>query len=427
MKKIVLSALIFGLLLSSCSPLQIATSEGQQVTPIVEESTPAGNLPAPSAVPDVSGFEERLMMALTQRNAEQLRSLMDDNFIIAHWQSEGTTYPANEAITQLIDNYLGSQLPVTLSDFDGLPGFDAQSMVGPDVAFEKAIFVRNWGAEGKDEALLIIARRGEGTFYWHSVLVIPGGLSQPETEGCSEPVDVSAADGTISYNGISFTISPDLATAMAVKTCPAVQSESGQAPDQDHPAYTSFFFPTYNRQNVDFQPELRIYEVAADMSQFTFPLNMLGELQTALTDRPDLLSWFDAAPLHVKQKYLDFANGAGVRGLVQYMQDRFFYTNNGLMYEFNGITQDGRYVVVFRYPVTVAFLMDLANPDPSSNTNPSAIQIPEWPSNYEQQLPIIEAYNTEALLRFEQMGDDGAFPNLALLDALVQSLQINIP
>jgi hypothetical protein len=59
--------------------------------------------------------------------------------------------------------------------------------------------------------------------------------------------------------------------------------------------------------------------------------------------------------------------------------------------------------------------------------NPSAIAISEWPADYEQQLKVIEAYNSEALLRFEQMGDDGAFPNLALLDALVQSLQITVP
>jgi hypothetical protein len=300
-------------------------------------------------------------------------------------------------------------------------------MVGPEATFEKAILVSNWGADGKTEALLIIARRANGSFYWHSVLVIPGGLSQPEVEGCSAPVDVSSSDGKISYNGISFTVHPDLATALAAKTCPAVAYQEGMAPDVAHPAYTSFFFPTYNRQNVDFQPELRIYEVAGDMSMYTYPLNVLSELQTAVTNRPEPANWYDAAPLHVKQMYVDFTNGAGIRGLVQYMQDRFFFTNNGLMYEFNGLTQDGRYVVSFRYPVTVAFLMDQNTPDPTSNSNPSAIAIPEWPAGYEQQLPIIEAYNTEALLRFEQMGDEGAFPSLALLDALVQSIQIATP
>lgn len=427
MKKVNLLVLVFGILLSACSPLQVATSEGQPQNPVIEENEPPENIPAPSPSPDISGFEDRLMMALTQRNPEQLRALMDNNFIIAHWQSEGSTYPADEGITQLLDNYLRSNMPVTLSEYEGLPGFEVQSMVGPEAIFEKAFLVNNWGAEGQDSALLIIVRRENGSFYWHSVLVVPGGLTEPVSEGCSEPIDASSPDGNVSYNGISFNVSPDLATAIAVKACPEVASQSGQAPDAAHPAYTTFFFPTYNRQNVDFQPELRIYEVSDDMSQFIFPLNMLNELRTTLVERPDPLSWFDAAPLHVRQKYLDFANGAGIRGLVQYMQDRFFYTNNGLMYEFNGLTQDGRYFISFRYPVTVAFLMDLTSLDPSSNVNPSAIPVAEWPSEYEKQLQVVDAYNTEALLRFEQMGEDGTFPSLTLLDALVQSLQVSAP
>jgi len=432
MKKVYLLVLIFGLLLNACSPLTITSSEGGQPTPIEENTPPQGsegtspneNVPPPTTTPDVAVFEERLLMALIQRNAEQMQILMGDNFVIAYWQSEGTTYPADEAVTQLLTNYLGTDRVVVPSEFQGIPGFDPQSMVGADVKLANTVMLSGWGADGKGEALLLIAQRPNGTFYWHSVLVVPQGSSQPEQAGCSEAEEVSVTNGMVSYKGISFTMAADLATALAVKSCPAVAYQVGMASEEAHPAYTSFFFPTFNRQNVDFQPELRIYEVSGDMSMYTYPLNMLGELQTAITERPEPATWFDAAPLHVKQKYIDFVNGAGIRGLVQYMQDRFFYTNNGLTYEFNGLTQDGRYFVSMRYPVTVDFLMDLANPDPGSNTNPSAIAIPEWPADYEQQLPIIEAYNAEALSRFEQMADDGAFPSLTLLDAVVQSLQI---
>lgn len=429
--------LVFGLLLNACSPLAVVRSEEQQPTPDVEEvqvesdegNSPnnADNLPVTPATPDIADFEGRLMMALIIRNADQLQALMGENFIIAQWRSEGMTYTADEAVTQLVNNYLGTNRPVAPSEFQGIPGFDPQSMVGPEATFAKAIMSRGWGADGKGEALLIIAQRSNGTFYWHSILVVPEGFSQPEQATCSDVEEVSAAGGVVSYRGISFTLPGDLTFGLAVITCPEVAYQAGMALDAAHPAYTSFFFPTFDRQNVDYQPELRIYEVSGDMSMYTYPLNMLGELQTAITERPEPITWFDPAPLHVHQKYLDFSNGTGIRGLVQYMQDRFFYTNNGLTYEFNGLTQDGRYFVSFRYPVTVSFLMDLASSDPASNTNPLAIAIPEWPANYEQQLPIIEAYNNEALLRFEQMGDDGAFPNLALLDALVQSLQITSP
>ena len=437
MKKLHLLILVFGLLLNACNPLSITRSEGQQPTPI-EESTPhqrgetaqpndSENIPILSTPPDIAGFEGRLLMVLMQRNAEQLTALMGDNFMIAQWQSEGITYPADEAVTQLLTNYLGTNGVIAPSEFQGIPGFDPQSMVGPDAILAKAILLSGWGADGKGEALLLVAQRPDGTFYWHSILVVPQGFSQPEQASCSQAVEVSITDGDVSYRGVSFSLPADLASAVAVRTCPAAAYQSGQAPDEAHPAYMSFYFPMFNRQNVDFQPELRIYEVASDMSMYTYPLNMLSELQTAITERPAPLTWFDAAPLHVHQKYVDFANGAGIRGLLQYMQDRFFYTNNGLTYEFNGLTQDGRYFVSVRYPVTVSFLMDLSSSAPSSNMNPLAIAIPDWPASYEQQLPIIEAYNAEALSRFEQMTEDGTFPGLILLDALVQSLQITSP
>jgi hypothetical protein len=110
------------------------------------------------------------------------------------------------------------------------------------------------------------------------------------------------------------------------------------------------------------------------------------------------------------------------------MQDYFFYTNNGLIYEFQGLTQDVRHFVSVRYPVSVPFLMELDGFTlPPNNINPNAIAILEWPSEYEDQRRVIEIYNNEALQRFEQMADSDVFPNLALLDQLVQSIQVSQP
>jgi hypothetical protein len=64
---------------------------------------------------------------------------------------------------------------------------------------------------------------------------------------------------------------------------------------------------------------------------------------------------------------------------------------------------------------------------PPNNLNSQAIPIPEWPSDFEQQRKVIEAYNTEALSRFEAMSDSDALPDIALLDALVESLRVSKP
>jgi hypothetical protein len=164
------------------------------------------------------------------------------------------------------------------------------------------------------------------------------------------------------------------------------------------------------------------------MSAFTYPLNSLDELQTVINQHPEPIVWFNASPLHTRQAYLNFENGAGVRGLVQYMQDFFFYTNNGLLYEFNGLTQDSGRFVSFLHPLSVPFLMELDGVTlPPNNLNAQAIPIPEWPSDFEQQRKVVEAYNTEALSRFETMSDSDALPDIALLDTLVESLRVSSP
>jgi len=246
--------------------------------------------------------------------------------------------------------------------------------------------------------------------------------------GCSGSEEVAVVDGQVNHMGISFDLDPALSNALIASVCPAVPYQENQGPGEAHPSYVAFTFPMEDHRNVEYQPELRIYEVAGDMSQYLFPLNSLNDLQTVLGERSEPVTWFNASPLHTHQTYLNFGSASGVRGLVQYMQDFFFYTNNGLLYEFNGLTQDGRYVVSLRYPVSVPFLMELEGSVlPPVNLNPQAISISEWPAEYEQQFEVIEAYNTEANSRFEQMKDSDATPNIALLDALVQSIRVDKP
>jgi len=171
-----------------------------------------------------------------------------------------------------------------------------------------------------------------------------------------------------------------------------------------------------------------VYEVSGGMDQYLYPLNNLDELQNVIRQQSQAVSWFNDAPLHTQQAYLNFDNGSGVRGLVQYMQDYFFYTNNGLLYEFNGLTQDGRYAVIFRHPLSVPFLMELDGSTlPPNNLNAQAISIPGWPEDFDQQLEVIKAYNTEALARFEKMSESDALPEITIMDALVESLRVDQP
>ena len=386
----------------------------------------------PRATPTVpvslEDFESQLQAALTQRDADAMRSLMGERFIVAHWQSEGESIPSQEAVMQLLNSHLGQHNFLVFQEFQNIPAFDPKMFVGPDVELAKAIYVYGWGLDSRGDALLFVSRRPDGSLFWHGLMVTPKGFAPPIGETCSEPVEVPVVDGRASYNGISFSIDATLNYGMAARICPATTWDP-QGWNEAHPLYSEFFFPTYSRQNVEFQPSIRVYEVTGDLQDYLYPIGAIGDLQAAIDQHPEPITWFNGAALHARRAYLSFASGAGVRGLTQYQQDIFFFTNNGLLYEFQGLTQDGRYYVNVRYPLSVPFLMELAAPMtyPPVNLNPQAIAVPEWPSDYEQQRQVIDSYNAEALSRFEQMPDSDALPDIAPLDELVQSIQVSTP
>lgn len=252
--------------------------------------------------------------------------------------------------------------------------------------------------------------------------------SKPLIQACTEPVQIPAVDGQVAYNGIAFRIDPSLADALTARTCPATTAAEQQMVNEAHPPFTEFTFPGYSRPHTDYQPSIRVYELIGNLENYLYPINVIEDLSSTIEQRPEPVTWFQHSPLHARQAYLDFASGSGVRGLVQYMQDFFFFTNNGLIYEFYGLSDDGRYLVHVRYPVSVPFLMELEGFSlPPVNLNPQAIPVPEWPSDFDAQRQVIEAYNTEALQRFEQLSDSDVSPNLALLDQLVQSIEVNQP
>jgi hypothetical protein len=125
-----------------------------------------------------AAFVAWLKETLAARDYDQLRALMGETFAIAGWRSEGQFYPPDEAIVQLQNIYLGPDTALVFPERDLhglLGGIDPLSIVG----VVRAVYVEGWGFEGRDEALLYIARRPDGTHYWYSVLFAEGGFGQP--------------------------------------------------------------------------------------------------------------------------------------------------------------------------------------------------------------------------------------------------------
>lgn len=140
------------------------------------------NVPVPSPTPDPSAFAQSVVNTLNAHNFNALPAVIDENFIFAYWQSQGTAYPFDQAITQLQTNHIGA---TPLSSNPGkdlnslLGGINPYSIMGLDPAKSQALFVSGWGLDGKGEAIVYVTRRVDGSLYWYGVLIAPTGFLPP--------------------------------------------------------------------------------------------------------------------------------------------------------------------------------------------------------------------------------------------------------
>jgi hypothetical protein len=122
--------------------------------------------------------------ALNARDFNAGKAYMNESFLFAFWQSQGTTYTPDLAIEQLQTNHLGITPLIPNADKDLialLGGVDPFSIVGLDPLVSQALFVSGWGLNGNDEAILYATNRTDGTLYWHGVLIAQGGFGPGST------------------------------------------------------------------------------------------------------------------------------------------------------------------------------------------------------------------------------------------------------
>lgn len=156
--------------------------------------------PTPTGTPEPSptAMLTAIVDALNARNFDAAKTFMSQSFGMAFWQSEGTSYPPDAAIEQLRINYLSTTSllsPDAGKDLTALlDGLNPYAIMGLDPAQSQALFVSGWGLDGKGEAILYVTRRSDGSPYWHSVLIAPGGFVISTTGGSYAVVRVAWND-----------------------------------------------------------------------------------------------------------------------------------------------------------------------------------------------------------------------------------------
>lgn len=249
---------------------------------------------------------------------------------------------------------------------------------------------------------------------------------EPYTEPAPQSVAAEAnAVLQVSEAGVSFSVPLGLATDITVQSRVGYGLPGSARP---RPNYLAFALVDYVVSVEEFHSlaEIEIYPMDGFEAIYGQTPLSIAELQKRLDQRPTLDALTGDFPVlpepnavqlfRAQADYLEFENGAGIRYLTVYVQNMVEITA-GLRYQFSGITDDGKGYVIASFPVEVpetvfpAFSYDeFLAADEGGTTNP-------YYDAYVEELG--GNLNAESTANFE--------PNLETLDAIIESLRVEMP
>jgi putative hemolysin len=247
------------------------------------------------------------------------------------------------------------------------------------------------------------------------------GECAPASEAGAEADVPEAETPDVVFEGISFSYDNSLASAWTAEIVPATTDMPDWGTSPEH---IEFLFEGYVLPNTFHEPRIYIYPIADYIAVNPGIESRITEMQQLLAARPDMLPeagfsspgvpflpLFNAGQMvRANGAYLDFQNGTGVRFLTQYGQAFYPINNYDMFYTFQGITSDGAYYV--------AVIMPASNPILPAD----GMEIPgDDPVAFGEDF---DAYASDIAQQLEAQSDDSFTPNLALLDAMVQSLLV---
>lgn len=240
----------------------------------------------------------------------------------------------------------------------------------------------------------------------------PAPTSQPEATGIS-----------VSFQNVSFVIPEGLASGASSEIIPAADEASG-GPWGVAPEYIEFVLMDYSPRDDFRPPVIRVYPAQEYAAANSWAQSSLAKLQAILAS-PSMPMTNDnlptipfngaAAQQYASQaKIVSFANGSGVRMTSQYAQFPGPILKDGSYYHYEGLTNDGKYMVAIMVPVTLPIQATAENPSADGIIYPSDIS----------DTTALDAYFQGVTDLLNAASPDSFQPNLNLLDALIQSIQI---
>jgi hypothetical protein len=228
---------------------------------------------------------------------------------------------------------------------------------------------------------------------------------------------------SFTYQGLATGITSEFQPAR-----PYVSGPTGPAPDLAYPTHLRFYFldapPAGALVTLGGRPQLRIYPVNDyrllywhEGLQAGTPGHIINQtidrLQAMLVDRPEtgegdlpfLPPQHNSQVFKAQLKYLDFQDGAGIRFITQHAIGGPI-NNQDIFYTFQGITTDDQYYVTLFYPISTTALAEFSRDDTF------------------ETLADFQTHVQDTTQRLDALSPEDFAPDLSMLDALIQSLQI---
>jgi hypothetical protein len=231
-------------------------------------------------------------------------------------------------------------------------------------------------------------------------------------------------EGTqVKYQNVSLILPTGLAESVESKTVPAADDSVG-GPWGAAPEYIEFVLVNYSPRDDFFPPVIRIYPAQEYAAANSWAQSSIAKLQAILAspstpltnDNLPTIPFNGAAAQEyaAQAKLIAFKNGNGVSMISQYAQFPGPILKDGSYYHYEGLTSDGKYMVAIMLPVTLPLQATADNPSADGVVYPSDIS----------DVNGLNAYFQGVTDLLNAASPDSFQPNLNLLEALIQSIQI---
>lgn len=250
----------------------------------------------------------------------------------------------------------------------------------------------------------------------------------PTAEPSSAPTTETASGAAVSFDRLSLTLPTAIASGAGGTQVDKVEGDNA-GPWGVAPAHIEVKLEGYAMQGKFLEPKIYVYPADAYAQMQFAAAESLKRLKAILagnstvpftTDVLPSVPFFNAGQIFsAGAKVIPFQNGKGVRELTEYAQYPAPVNNNELIYQFVGLTSDGKSYVVAILPATAPGLPADAKPD--AVVPEGGVPLPDLNSAN----PDFPGYYGKVQHNLESLQPGAFTPSLDQLDALIGSISIN--